>query len=249
VNEQLFIVDKLFTLLASLFHRRTCIGCLLISHQYKAIFVHIPKSAGTSVGTKLEIYTDESEWGMQDHRAIRHLTPLQHLPVKNYFKATNYEIIYRRLRDQILLKKEYVTRHQLETYYKFTFVRNSWARVFSWYSNVMDDAKHMSRYKIPTDASFSWFVDNRLYTLKDQLYYITDANGDIGVDFIGRYENLANDFLLVCNKLGIADPWLPRKNSEGAPPYIGHYDDRLIKLVAQRYQKDIDYFNFEFGQT
>jgi hypothetical protein len=210
--------------------------------------VHIPKSAGTSVGTKLKIYSEDGKWGMQDHRSIRHLTPLQHLPMKQYLGKVNYEIIYRHLRDRILFKREYPTRTQLETYYKFTFVRNSWARVFSWYINVMDDDKQMKRYRIPENASFHWFVENRLNTLKDQLYYITDVNGTIGVDFIGRYENLAEDFSSVCKRLNISDPLLPRKNSEGAPAYISYYNDHLISLVTQRYKKDIEFFNFEFGQ-
>ena len=220
----------------------------MISHQHKAIFVHIPKSAGTSLGTKLNLYSDDGQWGMQDHRSIRHLTPLHKLKLSQYLSGVNYEVIYYHLRDRFVLKREYPTPIQLETYYKFTFVRNSWARVFSWYCNVMGDEKHMNRYRISSDASFSWFVENRLSTLKNQLYYITDTNGEIGVDFIGRYENLSDDFLYVCKKINIADPELPRKNSEGAPLYISHYNDHLIDLVAQRYHEDIEYFDFKFGQ-
>jgi hypothetical protein len=224
------------------------LGLIVISHQYRAIFVHIPKSAGTSVGTKISVYEDDGQWGMQDHRAIRHLIPLRNLELKNYLRFVNYEIVYRHVRDRVLLNRQYPSKTQLDSYFKFTFVRNSWARVFSWYKNVMDDSKHMKRYRIAEGASFDWFVKNRLHTLKDQLYYITDANGNIGVDFIGRYENLADDFSQVCTKLNILDPQLPRKNSEGAPLYINHYDDHLIEIVARRYKRDIEYFKFEFGQ-
>lgn len=220
----------------------------MISHKHKAIFVHIPKSAGTSVGTALSVYSDGDDWGMQDHRAIRHLSPISALEARNFFSRTNYEIIYRRLRDQLILHRQYPTKEQFASYYKFTFVRNSWARVYSWYTNVMDDQRHMSRYRIPENASFKWFVDNRLSTLKDQLYYITDANGAIGVDFIGRYENLAADYAEVCTALGIRDSSLPNRNRSIVPGHIEHYDDYLINVVRQRYAKDVEFFGYSFEE-
>ena len=185
---------------------------------------------------------------MQDHRAIRHLTPMSALKARHFLNKTNYEIIYRRVRDQLILRRQYPTEDQLASYYKFTFVRNSWARVHSWYKNVMNDQRHMARYRIPESATFRWFVDNRLFTLKDQLYYITDANGEIGVDFIGRYENLTVDYSKVCTALGISDSSLPDRNRSVVPGYIEHYDDYLADVVRQRYSGDISYFGYAFGE-
>lgn len=222
----------------------------MISHDYKAIFVHIPKSAGTSVGTKLGLYTVEnSPWGMQDHRSIRHLHHPGSLTVKQYFSPVFLEIVARRLRDGMMLGKKYPTESELKSYYKFTFVRNSWARVHSWYKNVMNDERHMRSLKIPKDASFHWFVDNRLNSLRDQLYYIKDIDGSIGVDFIGRFETLQDDFNTVCNTLGISDTTLPERNISAVQGYVEHYDESLIEAVRIRYQKDIDYFGFTFQEN
>lgn len=219
----------------------------MISHQYRAIFVHVPKSAGTSVGTKLALYDDErGNWGMQDHRAIRHIRPFSTLRPRDLIRPALAEIVYRRMRDSLILRRSYPTAEQFNSYYKFTFVRNSWTRVHSWYRNVMADKRHMKRYRIPSDASFRWFVENRLHTLKDQLYYITDIDGEIGVDFIGRYENLVTDFETVCDHLGIDDKALPSKNRGRPKAKYAQYEDDLIEIVAKRYQRDIDYFGFSF---
>ena len=47
-----------------------------------------------------------------------------------------------------------VTPRQYQSYFKFTFVRNPWARAFSWYRNVMDDERHQAKHGVPADCSF-----------------------------------------------------------------------------------------------
>lgn len=221
----------------------------MISHEYKAIFVHIPKSAGTSVGTKLAMYTAQGvEWGMQDHRAIRHLRHPRSLTIKQYLTTAFVELLARRVRDSVMLDRQYPTAEEFDTYYKFTFVRNSWARFYSWYNNVITDERHRTKLKVPKDATFRWFVDNRLNTLRDQLFYIKDFDGSIGVDFIGRFESVQDDFKIVCDKLGIADSALPRHNKSLNQDYIEHYDQYLLERVQQRYQADIEHFGFAFGR-
>lgn len=219
----------------------------MISDRYKCIFVHIPKSAGTSVGTKLGIYSDESFRGMQDHRSIRHLTPLRSINILQTSPRVYAEVVYYRVRDSLMLGRSYPTGQQLESYYKFSFVRNSWARVFSWYRNVMNDKVHKRRYRIPEDADFEWFVNNRLGTLRSQLYYLIDHQGRLGVDFVGRYENLHNDFDIICNNIGIDDSSLPEKMRRSPESYADAYTDDMVERVRQHYSDDIAHFQFTFG--
>jgi hypothetical protein len=220
----------------------------MVSHKHKAIFVHIPKSAGTSIGAKLSLYADESgtTWGMQDHRAIRHLRPFSTISPKYYIKPVIGEIVYRRLRDRIFLKRECPTAEQFDEYYKFAFVRNSWARVHSWYKNVMNDPRHTKRLNIQPGASFRWFVDNRLHTLKPQMYYLRDVDGELGVDFVGRFENLSDDFAKVCSIIGISNPELPERNRSASQGHLDHYDEYLVDVVRAHYKVDIDAFGFQF---
>ena len=219
----------------------------MISHKYKAIFVHIPKSAGTSIGTKLGIYPEQSFWGMQDHRSIKQLTPIQDLVLLKGGRLT-FKLAHRRLRDIYLNKRDYPSKSQLDEYFKFTFVRNSWARTFSWYSNVIYDERHCSALNIDKSATFEWFVENRLDSLNHQLYYITDVREKMAVDFIGKFETLNQDFAHICNVVGISDCTLPERNRIGTPHYVSHYNNNTIDLVGRYFKKDNDYFGFEFGK-
>jgi len=136
-----------------------------------------------------------------------------------------------------------------QNYFKFTFVRNPWARVFSWYRNIMKDPIHRKNLKIPNYCSFRQFVKYRLrniWALRPQLYFITDKKGDVIVDFIGRFERLEEDFSKVCDILSIKDKTLPKLLFTPNCNYIPFYDEKTRKIVAKFYRHEIKRFGYQF---
>ena len=82
---------------------------------------------------------------------------------------------------------------------------------------------------------------------RSQIDFITYKNGEIITDFIGRFENLNQDFNYVCKKLKINDVHLEHLNkSIRKKNYRRYYNDELANLVYKRYKKDIRLFNYEF---
>lgn len=65
------------------------------------------------------------------------------------------------------------------------------------------------------------------------------------MDFVGRFENLREDFSLVCHKLNITGS-LGRRNSSKHRDYRSYYSDRGIELVAQGYTEDIQLFGYTY---
>jgi hypothetical protein len=141
-----------------------------------------------------------------------------------------------------------LTLAEYNRYYKFTFVRNTWARVYSWYANVIkDEVLRTSLGVTDPNCSFEDFLKfNMNHKTFSQLYFITDAKGNVPMDFIGRFEDLQKDFDIVCERLQIADSELPKLLVRKYGHYTDNYTAKTKDLVYKLYQDEIKYFGFEY---
>ena len=109
------------------------------------------------------------------------------------------------------------------------------------------------------NLSFDQFIENHLYasdtcvhpTLhKNQLDWICDDNGKILLDYIFKLENFSNaikDIFERTNGLIRLENTVANKNeSSKSSEYRNLYSEKTKKMIAKRFEKDIDTFRFTF---
>jgi hypothetical protein len=79
-----------------------------------------------------------------------------------------------------------------------------------------------------------------------QVDWISNETGDILVDYIGRFERLADDFAEVCRRTSRAGLELPHLKRSGHSDFRSRYDDVSAGIVADRFAADIDRFGYAF---
>lgn len=138
--------------------------------------------------------------------------------------------------------------------FTFAFVRNPWDKVYSEFRFRIWTHQN----ELTSSVSFADWV-RATYVHRDpqyhdwpkmflpQLEWLTDGDGRIAVDFVGRFENLQKDFDRICDSLGkerisLAHENQSRKNSG----YRDNYDDEARSIVEDHFKADIDFFGYRF---
>lgn len=231
---------------------------MILSHAHKFIYVKTYKTGSTSIEAALsavcgpdDVITEASE----------QLRGVRQKPAQNY-RIEHPEKPGRPLWKQLLGRPErhyhpsvgyyehmpawrirtYVGEDVWRDYFKFSFERNPWDRQVSWYHYKTKSKSVEAR---PSFDAFNRdrrraFVENwALYTEDDRVI----------LDFVGRYENLDEDFAKVLTAIGLAGKIaLPRENvSKGRRgSYRDLYDDASRDLVAEWYAPEIAHFGYMF---
>ena len=149
--------------------------------------------------------------------------------------------------------KNLLGNRQWKKRFKFSIVRNPWDKVVShFHHRVKTNQTGLGDNPIDFKewVKLSYGEQNPKYYNKPKFFmpqidWLTDSKGKISVDFIGRFENLENDFQLICKKIGTTAV-LPLVNKSERREYHHYYDDATKEIVGKWFEKDIDYFNYNF---
>jgi len=231
-----------------------------LSKQYKTIFVHIPKTAGTSIELALGLHGDKTfigvnrYWDQQGQKENLFGGKYQHLTIREIKK--------------ILPSNVY------SNFFRFTFTRNPWDRLVShlaWKDGKWAKQEPLSkdyfeqnlfhfyeRYqwnKRLIQRMRRWYKASSIYQgnlalwehqhLTPQYCYTHNWLGKTELNYIGKFEKLEENWKIVCRHLK-SDLPLKRRMVSTHEDYRTYYSKRTKRIVEEIYQKDIRMFSYEF---
>lgn len=194
-------------------------------HQTDAVFVWIPKTAGTSIYAALGCPKYKNRRRVKYHFGQRGHVTFGHMSYADLWGAG------------------YLLPRFHRTAFKFAFVRNPYARAVSLYTYFKKTEKLDAR------ASFLQFC-RMLESQPPRGVGLHNAWGwsqanpqmawleAVDVDFLGRVENLAHDFGVIQTRLGMparVPDWLNRSNDR---PVASYYCRETVDLVRHLYDAD-----------
>lgn len=214
-----------------------------INHRLRLIFVHIPKTGGTSIETALGMF---HRWQDENTDALFGLIQSPALLARGWSTQFLQHLSYSEL--ATLAPAE-----ALSQYLSFAWVRNPWERMVSVYSNTDPNLlQKADRQGLQLRGlSFRDFVTAlegfEHVHLRPQHEFILAQNGQPQVDFIGRFEHFSRDFTQLIRRLDLGpEITLPHKNASKHPAYRDFYDDATRRIIEQRYRADIAHFGYAF---
>jgi chondroitin 4-sulfotransferase 11 len=201
-----------------------------INYKYKTIFVHIPKTAGTSIYSAIELPYEYNARALMTMGKVtpchHHLTPIQ---IKN-----------------LILPEVW------NTFYKFTIVRNPYDRIVSDYRFLQPLIGN--QYDIKTFDKFIQLVERivttKAYTenhyfdhFRPQSHYFKGVK----YDYIGRFENLDDHIKEISRAIGAkgALPWINKSRSKD-DDYRKYFNEHTTAIVARLYASDLEMFGYVF---
>ncbi len=209
---------------------------MVINDRRRFIFVHVPKTAGTSMMAALARLPGNNR---------RWLANTKHETLAAFFAQwQRRQNLWDRLRGP-----------QPESYRTFAFVRNPWERLSSLYH-------YMKEYRPLEQAdsvrSFAEFLDQAAdgiewitswHTMRPQTDFFTFDDGPgaqtMRLSFLGHYEHLNEDLGELTRQLGVGIN-LPRQNTStnARLDFRRLYTDRMFEIAHRLFAHDAEFFGY-----
>ncbi len=206
----------------------------MISHLNRCIFVHIPKTGGTSIEnliwTNPRTTSDLCMGFIGKYHNKYQTGGLQHLFATHIREEVGNDIF--------------------SSYYKFTILRNPWDKAISQFS-YMDKREDLRDFigmkKGDCFKKYLSLIRNKKHVQwESQVNFLRDLNGDWLVDYMGKFETFSESVFHILSTIGIRVTAIPHENKGDRGSYQNYYDTESMEMIASMYSDDISTFGYSF---
>jgi len=241
---------------------------MYINNDLKVIFLHNPKCGGVYIR---EILCNKYGFSpIFDNNNI-------HQNYDSFFNDSKYVKINEDIDSHTIREKglynyyeshQYINKEKLKKYFVFSFVRNPYDRFFSAYNylkNMLCKSKEKNKIRNSYEnilffEDFETFVKNKeninnisfFHAFIPQYKQFLDLNNKCNINYIGRQENLDNDFLEILSILNIKNivhtkiiSDEKKMNESDDNDIISHYTEYIFDFVNKYFEKDFEIFGYK----
>ncbi len=227
---------------------------MIISPYYRFVFIAVPKTGTTSIEQALNKVLIEEN------------------PKRFFSKLTlsrSYQFCYRSLsrihvslpppfylpvpyKHEAVSSLKTILPFDIKKYQRFAFVRNPWARLVSQYKQFKRPhfLHNENRLKLHEASlvSFEAFVHRYTEDPRPMWKFLSDENGNLAIDHIGRFEHLESDFNKICRDLALPKIQIAHLNpAQGSTKkYQDYYSPQLLDKINPILKKDAQLFGYTF---
>lgn len=210
----------------------------LISKKKKFIFIHIPRTAGTSI----------EETFLEDSNLI-YRNKFLHFLFDNYIHESAFFSFFSSHTTALNVSEK---SKNYDAYFSFAISRNPYSWLVSVYHYTLNRFKNNENYfsdlfpYIKQSKNFREFaiIIAKNQTVKSfQKRFVVDENGKQIVEYIGKFEDLENEIEKIKRKVNVHKS-LVHKNKSDHESFENYYDDELKDIIYEAFIDDFLFFNY-----
>ena len=216
---------------------------MIYSSKPPFLFIHIPKTAGTSIEEALYQYQD---FEINDNDI--------HVPMIKYREYLERDV-FDKLFKFCFVRNPFDLLYSTWKYWvKDSDVKVSFEEWIIWRheGRLSDGIKFIENDDMDYETKLNflgipWFMNR-----SPQTYFFVDDSGVFLTDFIGCFEHIEDDFKTIVNHLSLEECFLPHANRnrfDDEKDYKQFYTDRTKEIVEKQFQLDLKLFGYSFSGT